>query len=581
MSMRLRGAVFWAIVFAVLLAYVLLRERGEVVQGTIVLNLNPDDIAKVELQRQQEPKEIVLERKGKSWWLTKPVRALADETAVETLLDRFKNLKAEVELEEKKPEYGLANPSLKLVVHDRKGRTYQVQFGNKTPDNFGVYALVEGWRKPVVLSSWVFDDANRPLDEFRDKKLLSFDKDNVTKLALIYPNEQVVCEREGKDEWRLVKPIKTEADGSAINALLDNLSTLQARQFIIERPKKSQLVKYRLDKPDFQVQVWLKGREKPLMVAVGKQHETDKTRHYARTSRFPAIVLIDDFDLKNIRKTAADLRSKRVLVFEKDDVERLVLRYNGTEIELRRYGRGEETRWRMLKPVKTSADSWRVDDILWALDGAQAEGFIDNPKSLADYGLDKPQLELQLWEKGRKQPKTVWLSVKDNAGYLRTSEGDTVYKVRSSLLKDLKKSPNDLRDLQVTKFKRDEAEEIAMRWDKKSIRLVKRSERNWEIIEPKRKSAKWESVDGILFELESLRAEKWVSEKPLPEHGFDKPQLVAEVKLKGGRTLTVKFGKLTDQDSVFVCSNYSDNQVYRKAKFVLDNLKRYGDELLQ
>jgi hypothetical protein len=257
------------------------------------------------------------------------------------------------------------------------------------------------------------------------------------------------------------------------------------------------------------------------------------------------------------------------------------MRYEGTEIELRKHKEGKETRWRMLKPIKVPADTWRVDDVLWALDGAQAEGFIDKPQNLADYGLDKPQLELQLWEKGRRQPKTVWMSVKDNVGYLRTSEGETVYKVRASLLNDLKKSPNDLRDLQVVKFNRDDAEEIVLKWDKKRVRLVKRAEKNWEIIEPKRKSAKWESVDGILFELESLRAEKWVAEKPSPEHGFDKPQLVAEIKLKGGRTITVKFGKLTEQDSVFVSSDYSDNQVYRKAKFVLDNLKRYGDELLR
>ena len=69
--------------------------------------------------------------------------------------------------------------------------------------------------------------------------------------------------------------------------------------------------------------------------------------------------------------------------------------------------------------------------------------------------------------------------------------------------------------------------------------------------------------------------------KPRPEHGLDKPQLTAEIKLKGNRTITVKFGKQTEQDSVFVSSDYSENQVYRKAKFILDNLKRYGDELLR
>jgi len=579
--MRLRSAALWAIAFAVLLAYVLLRERGEVVQGTVVLNLNPDDIVKVEIKRSQEPKELVLERRDKSWWLTKPVQAPADKTTVETLLNRFKNLKAEVELEAKKPEYGLTNPTVTLTVHDRRGRKYRIEFGSKTPDNLGAYAVVEGWRRPVVLTSWLLDDANKTPDDFRDKRLVVFNRNSVTKISLVYPDKRIVCERKGKDEWRLVEPLRTEADNNAVTNLLDRLSTLQARQFIVERPKKAQLASYQLDKPALQVQLWLKGRKKPLTVAIGKQHETEKTRYYARTSRFPAVVLVDEFDLKDIRKTENDLRSKKVLVFKKDDVERLALKFDGTEVELRKDKEGEETRWRMLKPVKVPADTWRVDDILWALEGAQAEGFIDNPQNLAQFGLDNPQLELRLWEKGRKQPKIVWMSVKGNTGYLRTSEGETVYKVRASLLNDLKKSPDDLRDLQVVKFKRDDAEEIVLRWDKKRVRLVKRAERNWEIVEPKRKSANWTTVDSILFELESMRAEKWVAEKPQPEHGLDKPQFGAEVKLKGGKTITVKFGKQAEQDSVFVCSSYSGNQVYRKAKFVLDNLKRYGDELLR
>ena len=88
--MRLRGAVFWFVIFVALLVYALWRERGEIVQGKLVLNLNPDDIVKVEVRRQQAPKRLVLERKGKSWWLTVPVKAPADPTTMEGFLNRFK-----------------------------------------------------------------------------------------------------------------------------------------------------------------------------------------------------------------------------------------------------------------------------------------------------------------------------------------------------------------------------------------------------------------------------------------------------------------------------------------------------------
>lgn len=579
--MRWYGTLFLAILFALLLIYALKFERGEVVRGTIVLNLKPDDIVKVQIQRQQEPKEIVLERKGKSWQLTKPVQAPADKTMVDTLLNRFKNLKAELELPSQKPEYGLSPPPVTVIVHDKRGRIYPIRFGHKTPDQMGAYAIVEGWQKPVVLSSWLLDDVRKTPDDYRDKRLFVFKQEKVTKLTLVYPDKRIVCERKGKDEWQITEPIKTMADATTVNTVLDRLSMMQAKQFVTERPKETQLVGYKLDKPILQVQLWVRERKKPLKLTVGKQHETDKSRYYARTTRFPAVVLLDDFDLKDVRKTVADLRSKKVLVFNKDEVERFAMRYNGTEIEVQKRKEKEETRWQMLKPVKAPADTWRVDDILWALDGVQAESFIDNPQNLAEYGLDKPQLQLQLWEKRRKQPKTVWLSVKGNNGYLRTSEGDTVCKVRASLLEDLKKSPNDLRDLQVAKFNRDDAEEITLSWDKKRVRLVKRAGRNWEMTEPKRKRAKWETVDAILSLLWDIRAEKWFAEKPTPEHGLDKPQLTAEVKLKDARTITVRFGKEASKDSVFISSDYTENQVYEKSNFMLNSLKRYGDELLR
>ena len=286
--MRLRGAVFWFVIFVALLVYALWRERGEIVQGKLVLNLNPDDIVKVEVRRQQAPKRLVLERKGKSWWLTVPVKAPADPMTMEGFLNRFKNLTTKTELDEKKPEYGLANPTVILTVYDRRGRSYRIQFGNKTPDKMEAYALVEGWRKPVVLTAWLLDDANKSPDDSRDKRLVVFRKEKVTKLALIYPDRRIICERKGKEEWQLKEPIRTAGDNAAITSLLDRLSNLQARQFVVERPQQAQLVSFQLDKPSLQVQLWLKGRKEPLVLTVGKRHEAQTTRYYARSARFPA-----------------------------------------------------------------------------------------------------------------------------------------------------------------------------------------------------------------------------------------------------------------------------------------------------
>ncbi|MCS7223159.1 MAG: DUF4340 domain-containing protein [Armatimonadetes bacterium] len=581
---RWKNSVLLLILFAGLLVYVWFRERGEVVRGPIALRLDPESIVSVTIERKQAPQQIRLTKKGKSWWMEKPVRTPADPSAVKTLTERFKALKIEEELDssaKEKPEFGLKSPAATVTVTDDRNRTYTIVLGNKTPDGMKVYALVNGQDRPIAISSWLLDDSQKSPTEYRDKKLLNFKKERVQRLAVRAQGQTIVMEMGDGKEWKIVQPIQSPAEKGSIDSILDRLSGLQAREFVTEQPKPEDLARFQLNQPPVEWQVWIKGRDKPLTLWVGKQDPKTKTRFFAKSHRFPAVVLIDEWEAKELKKDLAYFRSKKILALEKEKVEHVTLTAAGQQVVLSKVKEGDEERWRMEKPKPLPADTWKVDDLLWTLEGMEAREFIDRPANLAQYGLDKPQVELVVQEKGRKEPKKVWLSIKGKEGFAKTNLGPTVYKIFPTTVKDLTKSPNDFRDLQVVKFSRDEVTEILLAWDKKKVHLVKRGEKDWERREPKKGWANWDAVDAVLFELESLRADKWIAEKPGPQHGLDQPSLQATIKRTKGPDIVVRFGKESEANSVFVSSSYSADQVYRKAKFVLDNLKRRAEELVR
>lgn len=572
-------------------------ERGPAPEGKLLLRVDPEQIEKLELHNLKDKKTVVVQRFGKaSWRIVSPINAPADKDTIQSIIDRVKQVKIDLTLEDAtlhKKEFGFKNPEAAIVVHTKDGRRYKIVLAKKTPDTLYAYAYREDKRKPVVIDSMLLDDALKSLDDLRDKKVTRFNKDKVTKLVLKHPDETIVCVRSGEERWKLTAPIKMDADKTTVEDLLDKLSNLEAQKYINDNPKKKDLRKYALLHPSFTVEVWLKGRSKPVRLQVGTKSSEDTTRYYARSTAGRSVFLIDETSLKDIKKRTNDLRSKKLLVFDTGKIERIKLHYDNKRIEIhrKRAKDEEETQWFMTKPVRMRADKWRVDDLLWAIHDLEADEFIDAPKALSEYGLDKPQVKVELYEEKRKKPLilTVGKMATEDSVYAKAGDAKVVCRVRKGILDDLKKDVNDLRNLNIVRFKRDDAEEITIEWRTKGkkprtkkVRIVRRGKDAWRVVEPKRKDAKKNTMENILWELEQVRADKWVTAKaPDEKYGFDKPQLKAIVKVKGKGTITLTIGKSDEKgENVYLRSSEVEG-VYLKSDYILDNLKRNAAELIK
>lgn len=589
----MRGAKGTLVLLAIAIAlgiWILLFERGPAPEGKAVWAVDPNKIERIELHNLKGRKKIALKRVGKeSWRITHPVNAPANNDTVKFMLDRLKRVKIELTLKDdalKRKEFGFQEPQGAIEIELRGGKRLKLVLAKKTPDALYAYAYREDKRKPVVVDSMLLDDALKGLDDLREKRVTKFDKEKVERLVLKHPDETVVCERSG-DEWQIVKPLRTSADSSSINNALDKLSTLEASKFVDDKPTKETLKRCGLEQPSFVAEVWLKGRKQPIWLHLGGRSAEDSTKVYARSSYGRSVFLIDESALNDVRKRFNDLRSKRLLSFDTSEIDRVKLIHSGKEIELERKKRGEREEWEMVKPVKMRADNTTVTNLLWDVHDLEARSFIDQPKGLNEYGLDKPHVTVELHN--RKRNKTIKLLIgrktSDGKVYAKVADQETVCEVSSDILDKVCKDTNDLRNLEIVRFERDDAERLAIEWleDGKQKRvLVERRGNSWEVTKPKRVNADSTTMSNILWTIEQVRADKYVGGSgEVKKYGFDKPQLTATVWLKGRKEIKLTIGAHDEtKHNVYLRSSQVEG-VYMKSDYILDDLKRYASQLVK
>lgn len=162
-----------------------------------------DDVDKVSIANGDKG-EVVLEKKGDKWQVTKPVTAPANDANVKSLLGNLKDLKVSELIaknadEDLKKSYELdAAKGVHVTTFKGADKKLDVTFGKTggrgnmatVPSAPGVYA-VSGY------SSWMYA---REVKDWRDKEIWKFDDANATQMTIIQPDKGTFSFTKG-DKW--------------------------------------------------------------------------------------------------------------------------------------------------------------------------------------------------------------------------------------------------------------------------------------------------------------------------------------------------------------------------------------------
>ncbi len=428
----------------------------------------------------------------------------------------------------------------------------------------------------VLLAAVYFFELRGPAQEDSGDKLVSLSPEDVEKIVFKPDGQAIEFRRQGED-WMITVPLEAKADKYEVNRLAEDFSDLKIERVIEETP--SELKKYGI--PQKEVELFYKGREEPLKILVGMENPLDQT-YFAKRADETRVVLVPSLLKSLLEKSLFDFRQKDIFRFETDQANSV--RLMAKEIHWEAEKKDED--WFLLQPVNALAQKSMIEDILHALSNLKAKGFVSEDKNqdeLKKYELDDPDYEVTVNLPAENQKVTFFLQKKDDQVYATSSLSSKILQVEDSILSDLEKKAEELREKDVADFYSWEVKKFQVKRGELSMRLVKDDEDNWQFEEPPIQEADKEKVQSFLREIEALAAEEFVDGPlNLEDYGLEEPR--AEIKLWAGDAseepteITISIGSEDTESGKVYVKNARFNYLFKVDSAFLEKLPTKAEE---
>ncbi len=229
----------------------------------------PDDVDKISITN-GEKGEIVVEKKGDQWHVTKPVDAPASQANVKSLVDNLKDLKAKeiiapTPTEESKKDYEFGPKAVHVQAWKGGDKKIDIQFGKS--GSRGQMAMIEG-KEPIYAvtgySSYLY---TREVKGFRDTDVMKFDDATANQMTIEKKDGTLSFTKDG-EKWSGTwkgKPIE-RFDEEKVKDALRAFKNVTADDFADGKPDTDT----GLSEPESKVTVTLKDNAGKYVLKVGK-----------------------------------------------------------------------------------------------------------------------------------------------------------------------------------------------------------------------------------------------------------------------------------------------------------------------
>ncbi len=355
-------------------------------------------------------------------------------------------------------------------------------------------------------------------------------------------------------KWQITSPETLPADQDAVTTLAGSLNPVTADTVVDNKP--SDLSKYGLNNPSFTVAVH-QTNGKSSEIYFGDDVPAGSLV-YARVGTDPKVYAVSSSTKTSLDKTANDLRDKRLLTFNSNQLTRIELVSSKSDIE---FGKNNQNDWQILKPQPYRADSFEVEELLRKLTDAKMDlssSAEDTKKTDAAYASGQPVGTVKVADASGTQTLDVRKNKDDY--YAKSSVVAGVYKVSSDLGKAIEKPLDDFRNKKIFDFGFNDLTKFEIQQGPSDKTYV-RSGSDW----------KWNgrtldvgTVQALIDKLRDLAATKFVTS------GFTTPSFAVTVTWNDGkRTDRAEFAKTAD---AYIARRNSEPALYQLDSKAVDDI---------
>ena len=204
-----------------------------------LLTIPADQFQEIRIKKPTETQDLKLVD-GK-WRIIEPKPLAADQDTVTSMVTSLSALTADKTIDDNATDlsaYGLTAPGLDITITKKDGKTAGVLVGDATPTNSGNYAKLPDSSKVYTIASYVKTGLDKTDNDLRDKRLLTFDSDKLTRVVLAAKGAPVEFGKNAQNEWQILKPSPLRADGSQVDSLVSKLKDAKMDATITDEDAK-------------------------------------------------------------------------------------------------------------------------------------------------------------------------------------------------------------------------------------------------------------------------------------------------------------------------------------------------------
>jgi hypothetical protein len=387
---------------------------------TKLLTIPDDQFQEIRIKKVTD-EVLSLKRENGKWRMTAPKPMDADQDAAGAMMSALANLNADKVVEEKAADlkpYGLDIPTLDVQIVRKDGKTDRLLIGDDTLNGTGAYAKLANDAKVVTVGTTTKTSLDKRPDDLRDKRLLSFDSDKLSRVELAAKGPAVEFGKNGQNEWQIVKPRPLRADGSAVDGLVSKLKDAKmdlsaedaAKQFAAATKVAT-------------VTVTDAGGTQTIEV----RRDKDKNV-FAKSSAVEGLYKVNADLADALEKSVDDFRNKKLFDFGFSDPSKVEVKGTG---------------------YTKAGDKWTTNGK--TMDNASVQTLIDKLRDLAatkfaEKGGGEPVLAASVVSNSGKRNEKVSIS-KQGAQYFAQRDGEpSIYEMDAKVVEDLQKAASDVKE---------------------------------------------------------------------------------------------------------------------------------------
>jgi len=282
-----------------------------------------------------------------------------------------------------------------------------------------------------------------------------------------------------------------------------------------------------------------------------------------------------------MKRDPLDTGEKRDKVFaiEPDKIEEITVKSeSGDRTTLKKSGND----WQIVAPADKSAnaDGAEASGISTNLSNLEQQRVIDeNAQNLADFGLDKPRIEVSFKSGGQEQ--TLQIGTKTPTGsdlYAKVAGQPKVFLIASYLESTFNRSTFDLRDKTAIKVDAQQVDSLEVTTGGATKKFAKVNSA-WQLASPAEPRSDAVAVDNVVSRVLNAQMKSLAPAKDLKEYGLDTPAATVRIGT-GSSQATLLIGKAADEGNVYA-KDAARGDVFTIESGILDDLKKAPAEFRQ